>query len=98
MSRRLPRTARPWGVLAAVGCIAVLVTLLVAPSQRPAGPARHTPPVPATLAADIAVVHAAEASAQALARAPGMPTCAPPALPAPTYPPGHTYGIPFLAA
>jgi hypothetical protein len=28
----------------------------------------------------------------------GMPTCAPPAIPAATYPPGQSYGIPFLAA
>jgi hypothetical protein len=30
--------------------------------------------------------------------APGMPTCAPPPVPAPTYPPGNAYGVPFLAA
>ena len=27
-----------------------------------------------------------------------MPTCAPPPVPAPTFPPGNSYGIPFLAA
>jgi hypothetical protein len=40
-------------------------------------------------------------SAQKLATlvdAPGMPTCAPPTIPAATYPPGNTYGVPFLAA
>ena len=46
----------------------------------------------------MAVVRQAQASARALARAPGAPTCTPPALPAPTYPPGHSYGVPFLAA
>jgi hypothetical protein len=29
--------------------------------------------------------------------APGAPTCAPPPIPAATYPPGNSYGIPFLA-
>jgi hypothetical protein len=33
-----------------------------------------------------------------LTDAPGMPTCAPPPIPAATYPPGNSYGIPFLAA
>jgi hypothetical protein len=33
-----------------------------------------------------------------LTNAPGMPTCAPPPVPAATYPPGASYGIPFLAA
>jgi hypothetical protein len=33
-----------------------------------------------------------------LVDAPGMPTCAPPTIPAPTFPPGNTYGVPFLAA
>lgn len=40
-------------------------------------------------------------SAQKLAMlvdAPGMPACAPPTIPAATYPPGNTYGVPFLAA
>jgi hypothetical protein len=30
--------------------------------------------------------------------APGMPTCKRPTIPAPTYPPGNSYGVPFLAA
>lgn len=34
----------------------------------------------------------------AITDAPGMPTCAPPPIPAATYPPGNSYGIPFLAA
>jgi len=34
----------------------------------------------------------------ALTSAPGMPTCAPPPIPAATYPPTGSYGIPFLAA
>jgi len=34
----------------------------------------------------------------ALTDAPGMPACAPPPVPAATYPPGQSYGIPFLAA
>jgi hypothetical protein len=33
-----------------------------------------------------------------LADAPGMPACAPPPVPAATYPPDNSYGIPFLAA
>ena len=33
-----------------------------------------------------------------LTDAPGMPACAPPPIPAATYPPGNDYGIPFLAA
>jgi hypothetical protein len=32
------------------------------------------------------------------ADAPGMPTCKRPTIPAPTYPPGNSYGVPFLAA
>ena len=27
-----------------------------------------------------------------------LPACPPPAVPAATYPPGHSYGVPFLAA
>lgn len=34
----------------------------------------------------------------ALMTGPGMPACAPPPVPAPTFPPGSTYGVPFLAA
>ncbi|HTT87174.1 MAG TPA: hypothetical protein VMF60_07395, partial [Acidimicrobiales bacterium] len=34
----------------------------------------------------------------ALTDAPGMPTCKPPPVPAATYPPGNSYGVPFLAA
>ena len=34
----------------------------------------------------------------AVVNAPGMPTCAPPPVPAPTFPPGNGYGVPFLAA
>jgi hypothetical protein len=39
-----------------------------------------------------------EAQLRSLEDAPGMPTCAAPAIPAPTYPPGKSYGVPFLAA
>ncbi len=53
---------------------------------------RHVP------AADLAYVAKAEASIHALEAAPGMPTCAPPPIPAATYPPGNSYGVPFLAA
>jgi hypothetical protein len=42
--------------------------------------------------------HKSEASARLLATTPGMPTCKPPPLPAATYPPGNSYGVPFLAA
>jgi hypothetical protein len=52
----------------------------------------------AQLAADRAQVAKAAAAAKALAASPGMPTCKPPPLPAATYPPGHSYGVPFLAA
>lgn len=41
---------------------------------------------------------ATSAALKQLVGAPGMPACQPPAIPAPTYPPGHSYGVPFLAA
>jgi hypothetical protein len=43
------------------------------------------------------LVSQSERAAHALESSPGAPVCAPPALPSPTYPPGHSYGIPFLA-
>lgn len=55
--------------------------------------------VGASLAAHFSsTVRHAEAAANRLATAPGMPTCKPPPLPAPTQPPGNSYGVPFLAA
>lgn len=93
------------GVAALAAAAAIAVASVVAvPSSggRGRGAERDQPAAPrtvdATLAADVAVVQRAEASAKALAAAPGMPTCAPPALPAPTYPPASSYGVPFLAA
>jgi hypothetical protein len=38
------------------------------------------------------------AAVKAFEDAPGRPACKAPAIPAPTYPPGNTYGVPFLAA
>ena len=38
------------------------------------------------------------AQVQAFENAPGRPSCKAPTVPLPTYPPAHTYGIPFLAA
>jgi hypothetical protein len=93
------------GFALAVAAAVAAAALLAAPSggaargaARPAASTAGPSRLDATLAADVAVVRRAEASARALAGAPGMPTCAPPALPAPTYPPGGTYGVPFLAA
>jgi hypothetical protein len=51
-----------------------------------------------TLSAYDQLVKQADSSAKALAATPGMPACAPPALPSATYPPHGAYGIPFLAA
>jgi hypothetical protein len=89
-------------VLAAAGLAltAAVVAGLPAATHAPATPVagRSTAAKSATLAADLAVVQRAEASARALASAPGMPACAPPALPSPTFPPAAGYGIPFLAA
>jgi hypothetical protein len=45
-----------------------------------------------------AAAYKSPAAMRALEDAPGMPTCAAPQIPSPTYPPGHSYGIPFLAA
>jgi hypothetical protein len=52
----------------------------------------------ASLVAERTAVHRAQASIRRLENAPGMPACAPPSIPPATYPPGNTYGLPFLAA
>jgi hypothetical protein len=72
--------------------------LLVSATAAPAGRAAVRPAHGAVPATELAVVREAEASAHLLAGAPGMPACTPPPLPAATYPPGASYGIPFLAA
>jgi hypothetical protein len=75
----------------------------VVATQGPATAARSASRAPA----DSSTKHAIEtdlmqfkspAQVQAFEDAPGMPTCKAPAIPAATHPPGHTYGIPFLAA
>ncbi len=49
--------------------------------------------------ADLSRAHAGTVDQlTALTTTPGMPTCAPPPVPAPTFPPGSAYGVPFLAA
>jgi hypothetical protein len=108
-----PRRQRGWRFFA-VAVLAALASLTLTdcasgPSSSTAPPtngsATAAPTAAAigagghiTLAADRKLVREAETSARALVGAPGMPTCAPPPLPAATYPPGHSYGIPFLAA
>src|SRR6202021_2519737 len=73
-------------------CTALAVTVVVAVvAVAFGGPTRPRPT--ATAAA-----HVAAAPLATLVDAPGMPTCAPPTIPAATYPPGNTYGVPFLAA
>jgi hypothetical protein len=39
-----------------------------------------------------------QAAVSAFENAPGMPACKAPSVPAPTHPPGSSYGVPFLAA
>lgn len=58
---------------------------------------RAAAPGEITLAADRQLVSQSLAAARSLETAPGAPSCSPPKLPAPTYPPGDRYGIPFLA-
>ncbi|MGH9016129.1 MAG: hypothetical protein ACRDY1_00130, partial [Acidimicrobiales bacterium] len=84
------------------GAVARTVTPAVA---RPVATARPTvrPLTATSVAAELsALSHVGVArtaqTVAALTSAPGMPACAPPAMPAPTYPPGNTYGVPFLAA
>ena len=63
------------------------------PSVRPTESSR--------LAVDAELVQAsgnAQARLTAMLDTPGMPTCAPPPIPAATNPPGAAYGVPFLAA
>ena len=58
----------------------------------------------ATVTADLTDLARSDAQGQrsaalsAATDAPGMPTCTPPPVPAATYPPGNSYGVPFLAA
>jgi hypothetical protein len=68
------------------------------PVTRAASPAKA--PGSARVSAYLADLPAAESatSDQLAADTPGMPDCAPPPMPAATYPPGAAYGVPFLAA
>ena len=50
------------------------------------------------LAAELLATHSTEQAIHSLENAPGAPACAHPPVPNPTYPPGHSYGVPFLAA
>jgi hypothetical protein len=50
------------------------------------------------LSAELVDLAQPRAALTALENAPGMPACTPPPVPAATYPPGASYGVPFLAA
>ena len=68
-------------------------------SSVPSVAALRRAPVAAQLTAlERAGLVGSERTVAHFADAPGMPTCAPPPVPAATYPPGNSYGIPFLAA
>jgi hypothetical protein len=64
-------------------------------SARPVGSGRLAAAVEAAVARGGG---SAEARLTAMLDTPGMPTCAPPPIPAATNPPGAAYGVPFLAA
>jgi hypothetical protein len=57
---------------------------------------------PSTLAAELEAMYSGRStvsdSLNELTSSPGMPSCKAPPLPAATHPPGHSYGVPFLAA
>ncbi len=67
---------------------------------RPDGPiGRLDPTTVSSALADLSRAQVGTAAQlTALMTGPGMPACAPPPVPAPTYPPGSAYGVPFLAA
>lgn len=99
---------RPLGVAiaAAIGALAVTggggagggAGSRSATDSRTQAPSHLVPGRQAPLVAELTAVHRAQASIRRLENAPGMPTCPPPSIPAATYPPGNTYGVPFLAA
>jgi len=79
-------------VLGAVAAVAAVAMALAGPGTDTGASAAHSP-----LAAATARSTAGGGTAQLTSSA-GTPACAPPPVPAATYPPGHSYGIPFLAA
>ncbi len=71
------------------------VHIVTRTSGRSGGPASSSR---ASLIAQLLAMHSTQEAVHALENAPGAPACTPPPVPARTYPPGHSYGIPFLAA
>ncbi|MGH9172590.1 MAG: hypothetical protein ACRD0Z_17275 [Acidimicrobiales bacterium] len=86
------------GLVLGAGLLAMTPNSGAVPSGSSARPPSSSSQSRYTPAADVANVRRAQASARLMVTEPGMPTCKAPALPAPTYPPGHSYGVPFLAA
>jgi hypothetical protein len=70
--------------------------------SRVSGQAGSQPRSKSTVADELAELQTSRVaeglSIRELENAPGRPACPAPTPPAPTYPPGHTYGVPFLAA
>jgi hypothetical protein len=99
--------------VAALGVIAAPAVASMHPSGAHATPARRADirangaaiPRPSldsakvrAVLADLKRVETTGARLTGSTDAPGMPACAPPPVPSPTYPPGSGYGVPFLAA
>jgi hypothetical protein len=101
--RTMKRTRRTrWTILLGV-VIAVAVSAVAAPtsrlgSHRPAGPPAPSHKTSSLTAALMPLAGNPSTTIHQLTAAGVQPTCAPPPVPAPTYPPGNSYGVPFLAA
>jgi hypothetical protein len=67
------------------------------PSTQPAS-ARTDLTGKSALIAELLTAHSSAQAVRSLENAPGAPACAHPPIPAPTNPPGNSYGVPFLAA
>jgi hypothetical protein len=114
MTRRRLRWAALFATIGILVVVAIPIAGGVASSPpgpaRPDGVASRSRQSPSSshsseasrLAAAEAVLRRASATTEArltaFVQSPGMPTCAPPPVPAATYPPGAAYGVPFLAA
>ncbi len=68
------------------------------PSHTSAGLARTMRSAKSSLIAQLLSMRSTQGAVHALENAPGAPACAPPPVPAATYPPTNSYGVPFLAA